>query len=298
MFIKRSNVRIKIQEYATMEIFMGFVAIQNPGIFPSDCDYLKYHKEYKINNSDVLKYAFPEEDLDSIEEQIEPIIKIFLEHGDIVLNDKDLNEINTSNQIKSIMEIARSVWELGFSKYWTKIKKRYDRWDNVEINNIDQVIRFLEGQCKQKISLEHQLIIENAKSIILIPLLFLDTQLGFNNVNDNLIILFGTRNIRDNLSAYENNDLYVRCLAALGEKNRLAIMKKLLLNGGSIEGIELASQLNITPATVSHHFTILRQAGLVSRSKSGRIVRFSPEISRLQELVFFLNSMNKGENNV
>ncbi|AJT41406.1 ArsR/SmtB family transcription factor [Psychromicrobium lacuslunae] len=75
----------------------------------------------------------------------------------------------------------------------------------------------------------------------------------------------------DNLSqpSVQEIDL-VSVLAALADPVRLAIMRALYRDEGPIDCSIVAADIKLTPATVSHHWRVLRQAGLTATTKHGR----------------------------
>jgi DNA-binding transcriptional ArsR family regulator len=62
-------------------------------------------------------------------------------------------------------------------------------------------------------------------------------------------------------------------LHALAAPERLRILS--FLRGGPRNVTELADMLVTTVVNVSHHVTVLRQAGLICRRKAGRFVYYS-----------------------
>ena len=93
---------------------------------------------------------------------------------------------------------------------------------------------------------------------------------------------------------------------ALGNPHRLAIMRRLLKDALSCSHAErpdecdldptccgfadLADDLDIGKATVSHHLKELRQAGLIERMKEGRRVYVRANTDRIEELRRFLDA--------
>ncbi|MCB5191136.1 helix-turn-helix domain-containing protein [Methylobacillus arboreus] len=73
-------------------------------------------------------------------------------------------------------------------------------------------------------------------------------------------------------------------LGALADPMRLRIMKSLMGNEGCMSCSEAAPCPNIAKSTLSHHFRILREAGLIHTAKKGvenrNIVR-TEEINQL-----------------
>lgn len=93
---------------------------------------------------------------------------------------------------------------------------------------------------------------------------------------------------------------------ALSNPNRLTLMKRLLERSVSCSEAErpeecemdptccgfgeLAEELDIGKATVSHHLKELRRAGLVERTREGRRVYVRANTERIDELRRFLDA--------
>lgn len=93
---------------------------------------------------------------------------------------------------------------------------------------------------------------------------------------------------------------------ALSNPNRLTLMKRLLKRSVSCSAAErpeecemdptccgfgeLAEELDIGKATVSHHLKELRRAGLVERIREGRRVYVRANTERIEELRQFLDA--------
>lgn len=74
-----------------------------------------------------------------------------------------------------------------------------------------------------------------------------------------------------------------RLFSVLAEPARLRILQ--LLRDGSMCGRELASDLNLSPATTCHHLERLKLAKLLSERRSGRHVYYSIIDSELARAV-------------
>lgn len=93
---------------------------------------------------------------------------------------------------------------------------------------------------------------------------------------------------------------------ALGNPNRLALMRRVLERSLSCSDAErpencemdptccgfaeLAEELDVGKATVSHHLKELRHAGLIERVRDGRRVYVRANVDRVDELRGFLRA--------
>jgi DNA-binding transcriptional ArsR family regulator len=81
----------------------------------------------------------------------------------------------------------------------------------------------------------------------------------------------------------------VDALGALAQESRLKVFRLLVQQGP--EGLPagaIASQLGVTPATMSHHLDQLSQAGLVSSRRDGRSIIYSANYEQMQRLINYL----------
>lgn len=82
-------------------------------------------------------------------------------------------------------------------------------------------------------------------------------------------------------------------LAALADPNRQKILK--VLKKSELPVSEIAKNLSITLATLSHHLDILRRAGLVSSRREGRQIFYELNLSVTDEIIEGLVKMFKKE---
>ena len=76
--------------------------------------------------------------------------------------------------------------------------------------------------------------------------------------------------------------MFSKSFAALSDPNRQRILS--VLRQGERPVSEIAENLNITLATLSHHLDILKRADLVSSRRSGRQIFYSLNLSVVEEL--------------
>lgn len=82
-----------------------------------------------------------------------------------------------------------------------------------------------------------------------------------------------------------------RLFGMLGDSNRIKIV--ILLSKREMCVCEIESALKLTQPTVSHHLSLLEQAGLLQRSKRGRWVFYMVNASPVVDLV--RNMILKGD---
>jgi len=72
-------------------------------------------------------------------------------------------------------------------------------------------------------------------------------------------------------------------LRALGDPTRREILRA--LRAGDLTAGEISSRFPMTAASVSHHLSVLREAGLVRSERSGRNLVYSLETTVFQEFL-------------
>ena len=80
---------------------------------------------------------------------------------------------------------------------------------------------------------------------------------------------------------------------ALSDPTRRAILD--LLKGGAKTAGEIGSQFDMTGATVSHHLSVLRDAGLISDQRRGKYIYYELNLSILDEITGWIAGL-KGDN--
>ena len=79
---------------------------------------------------------------------------------------------------------------------------------------------------------------------------------------------------------------------ALSDPTRRAILD--LLKGGARTAGDIASRFDMTAATVSHHLSVLRAAGLISDDKRGKYIYYELNMSVLDEITGWIASLKGG----
>jgi ArsR family transcriptional regulator, arsenate/arsenite/antimonite-responsive transcriptional repressor len=83
-------------------------------------------------------------------------------------------------------------------------------------------------------------------------------------------------------------------LRALGDPTRREILR--VLRAGDLTAGDIASRFPMTAASVSHHLSVLKEAGLVRAERDGRNLIYSLETTVFQEfLQQMLDLFGKGE---
>ena len=81
----------------------------------------------------------------------------------------------------------------------------------------------------------------------------------------------------------------VTALAALAQESRLRVFRLLVQSGtDGIAAGEIASCLEIPPATLSFHLKELAHAGLVSSRREGRSIIYMVKVTGISDLMGFL----------
>lgn len=78
---------------------------------------------------------------------------------------------------------------------------------------------------------------------------------------------------------------------ALSQETRLEVYKLLVENSqGGICPCEIAEKLKIPRNTLSFHLSLLNQAGLVSKTKNGKMYIYRPNCAKIKETMAFLHN--------
>lgn len=81
----------------------------------------------------------------------------------------------------------------------------------------------------------------------------------------------------------------IAALAALAQETRLDVFRRLVRAGAAgVPAGQVASELEIPPATLSFHLKELRSARLVTSEREGRVIRYAPDFAVIAELVGYL----------
>src|SRR5215470_18336929 len=84
-------------------------------------------------------------------------------------------------------------------------------------------------------------------------------------------------------------DAVVAALAALAQQTRLAVFRLLVQQGPTgLAAGEIASKLDIAPATLSFHLKELNRAGLVKPRQDGRFIYYAADFAAMNGLIGFL----------
>ena len=79
---------------------------------------------------------------------------------------------------------------------------------------------------------------------------------------------------------------------ALGDPTRREILR--LLRDGAKTAGEIGGHFDMTGATISHHLSVLRQAGLITDDKRGKYIYYELNLSVLDEITGWIAGL-KGD---
>lgn len=79
---------------------------------------------------------------------------------------------------------------------------------------------------------------------------------------------------------------------ALADPTRRKILK--LLGDGGLTAGEISSQFEMSQPSVSHHLSVLKNAGLVTAERDGQFIRYYLNLSVLEEALLGYYNMVKG----
>lgn len=84
---------------------------------------------------------------------------------------------------------------------------------------------------------------------------------------------------------------FQKTFKALSDGTRWKILN--LLKQGSLSAGEIGQHFEMTGATISHHLSILKDAGLVTDEKRGKYVYYELNLSVLEELINWLQDFKE-----
>ncbi len=87
---------------------------------------------------------------------------------------------------------------------------------------------------------------------------------------------------------------FQKSFKALSDSTRREILA--LLREGPLPAGEIAAHFKTSGATISHHLSILREAGLVLDDKQGKYIYYELNMSVVDEILEWFTAL-KGENN-
>ena len=85
---------------------------------------------------------------------------------------------------------------------------------------------------------------------------------------------------------------------ALSDPTRREILN--LLKRGSLTAGEISDQFKMTSATISHHLSVLKEAGLITDEKKGKYIHYELSMTMIEEMLGWaagLQGGSKGEKN-
>ena len=80
---------------------------------------------------------------------------------------------------------------------------------------------------------------------------------------------------------------------ALSDPTRREILS--LLKQGSLTAGEISDQFEMTPATISHHLSVLRDAELITDEREGRYIRYELSMTMLEEILSWIAHLQGGD---
>ena len=81
-------------------------------------------------------------------------------------------------------------------------------------------------------------------------------------------------------------------LKALADPTRREILN--LLKGGKRSAGEICEHFNITPAAISRHLSVLKEADLIEDTRDGKYIFYELNVSVLEEIMLWITAL-KGE---
>ncbi len=80
---------------------------------------------------------------------------------------------------------------------------------------------------------------------------------------------------------------------ALSDPTRREILQ--LLQNGSLAAGDIAARFQVSGATISHHLSVLRDAGLILDEKRGKYIYYELNMSVVDEIIGWFGSLRGGK---
>lgn len=82
---------------------------------------------------------------------------------------------------------------------------------------------------------------------------------------------------------------------ALSDPTRREILN--LLKDGALSAGEIGEHFEMTGATLSHHFNLLKEANLVTVTRHGKLIYYELNLSVFEEIIHWFQSFKEDKNN-
>ena len=88
---------------------------------------------------------------------------------------------------------------------------------------------------------------------------------------------------------------FQKTFKALSDQNRREILN--LLKGGPMTAGEIGERFPVSGATISHHLSILKEAGLILDERHGKYIRYELNMSVVEELLGWFSGLKGVDQN-
>lgn len=79
---------------------------------------------------------------------------------------------------------------------------------------------------------------------------------------------------------------------ALSDPTRREILH--LLKRGSLTAGKISERFNMTPATISHHLSVLKDAGLITDERRGKYIHYELSMTMIEEMLGWAAGLQGG----
>ncbi len=88
---------------------------------------------------------------------------------------------------------------------------------------------------------------------------------------------------------------FQKTIKAISDPTRREILN--LLKEGTMTAGEIGEKFEMTGATMSHHLSVLKDAGLIADEKKGKFISYELNMSVLEEVIGWITSLKGAEKN-